>query len=103
MAPRFSTALSGSREFKPPALPEVSDLLVSMVTAVQQSAKLKELDAQGFRVKTGAVAQGVTPHMHWHILGPGIPPLDWESLTLGMKERGKVNRLERNREHAQTE
>ena len=25
MAPRFSTALSGSHGFKPPALPEVSD------------------------------------------------------------------------------
>ena len=63
------------------------NLLVSMVTAVQQSARLKEIDALGFRVKTGAVAPGVTPHMHWHVLGPGIPPLDWESLSLGMKKQ----------------
>jgi hypothetical protein len=30
------------------------------------------LDKQGFYVRTTAASEGVTPHMHWHIYGPGI-------------------------------
>ena len=29
------------------------------------------LDGKGFYVRTNAAAPGVTPHMHWHVLGPG--------------------------------
>ena len=48
-------------------------LLTSMVTAVQQTAVRLGLDQTGFYVRTNAVAPGVTPHMHWHVMGPGIP------------------------------
>jgi histidine triad (HIT) family protein len=49
------------------------ELLFSMVRAVQASARVLGLDRAGFYVRTNAVAPGVTPHMHWHIRGPGIP------------------------------
>ncbi len=49
------------------------DLLQSMVQAVQWVALSLELDETGFYVRTNAAAPGVTPHMHWHIYGPGIP------------------------------
>jgi histidine triad (HIT) family protein len=54
--------------------PEAKDgaLLVSMVEAIQQVAQLKELEEDGFYVRANAIAKGVTPHMHWHIIGPGI-------------------------------
>jgi histidine triad (HIT) family protein len=48
-------------------------LLSSMVFAVQQVARILELDQTGFYVRVNAGAPGVTPHMHWHIYGPGIP------------------------------
>lgn len=48
-------------------------LLTSMVKAVQQSAATTGLDQQGFYVRTNVAGPGVTPHMHWHIMGPGIP------------------------------
>lgn len=48
-------------------------LLSSMMQAVQQAAKTSGLDTSGFRVEMYAAAPGVTPHMHWHIKGPGIP------------------------------
>lgn len=48
-------------------------LLVSMVRAVQESARKLELDKTGFHVRVNACASGVTPHMHWHLKGPGIP------------------------------
>jgi histidine triad (HIT) family protein len=48
-------------------------LLASMVSAVQQSAVKFALDRSGFYVRVNAASEGVTPHMHWHILGPGIP------------------------------
>jgi histidine triad (HIT) family protein len=48
-------------------------LLISMVTAVQKTALILELAEAGFRVSTNTGAPGVTPHMHWHITGPGIP------------------------------
>jgi histidine triad (HIT) family protein len=50
-------------------------LLSSMVMAVQEAARQLGLDKNGFHVRTNAGAPGVTPHMHWHIIGPGIP--DW--------------------------
>jgi len=48
-------------------------LLSSMVLAVQNAARDLELDKTGFYVRTNVAAPGVTPHMHWHICGPGIP------------------------------
>ena len=48
-------------------------LLTSMVQAVQHVALSLELDQTGFYVRTNVAAPGVTPHMHWHIYGPGIP------------------------------
>jgi histidine triad (HIT) family protein len=48
-------------------------LLCSMVLAIQQVAQKLRLDQTGFYVRANAGAPGVTPHMHWHILGPGIP------------------------------
>ena len=47
-------------------------LLLSMVQAVQEVARKLGLDRGGFFVRTNAAAPGVTPHMHWHIMGPGI-------------------------------
>jgi histidine triad (HIT) family protein len=49
------------------------DLLTSMVRAVQEVARSLSLDQTGFYVRFYAAAPGVTPHMHWHIYGPGIP------------------------------
>ncbi|MBN2678211.1 MAG: HIT domain-containing protein [Anaerolineaceae bacterium] len=48
-------------------------LLSSMVRAIQETARLLGLDKTGFYVQINAGTSGVTPHMHWHILGPGIP------------------------------
>ena len=48
-------------------------LLSSMVTAVQEIALKLGLDRTGFYVRVNAASEGVAPHMHWHILGPGIP------------------------------
>lgn len=47
-------------------------LLLSMVQAVQEVVRKLGLDRSGFFVRTNAAAPGVTPHMHWHIMGPGI-------------------------------
>jgi histidine triad (HIT) family protein len=47
-------------------------LLVSIVEAVQNVAKITGLDQNGFYLRINAAAPGVTPHMHWHIVGPGI-------------------------------
>jgi histidine triad (HIT) family protein len=47
-------------------------LLSAMVRAVQEVARALGLDHTGFYVRTNAAAPGVTPHMHWHIRGPGI-------------------------------
>jgi histidine triad (HIT) family protein len=49
------------------------DLLSSLITAIQESAKILGLDQVGFYVRANAASEGVTPHMHWHIVGPGIP------------------------------
>lgn len=48
-------------------------LLSSMVLAVQKTAQQLGLDKAGSYVRTNAAAPGVTPHMHWHVMGPGIP------------------------------
>ena len=55
-------------EFRDPAL------LVSMVTAVQEVARKLGLTQTGFRLEANAAAPGVTPHVHWHVMGPGVPP-----------------------------
>ncbi|MGH7428192.1 MAG: HIT family protein [Candidatus Methylomirabilaceae bacterium] len=48
-------------------------LLSSMVRGIQEAARRTGLDRQGFYVRANAAAPGVTPHMHWHVRGPGIP------------------------------
>jgi histidine triad (HIT) family protein len=48
-------------------------LLSSMVRAIQEVARQLGLDHTGFYVRCNAAAPGVTPHMHWHVMGPGIP------------------------------
>ncbi len=48
-------------------------LLSSMVKAIQAVARQLGLDKTGFYVRANAAGPGVTPHMHWHIFGPGIP------------------------------
>lgn len=48
-------------------------LLSSMLTAIQNAARELGLDKTGLYVRTNAAAPGVTPHMHWHIKGPGVP------------------------------
>jgi histidine triad (HIT) family protein len=53
-------------EFRDPAL------LVSMVAAVQKVAHELGLDRSGFRLEANALAPGVTPHVHWHVMGPGL-------------------------------
>ena len=53
------------------------DLLSSMVRAIQATAtSLGLLDGEGFYVRANAASSGVTPHMHWHVLGPGAGA-DW--------------------------
>ena len=49
------------------------ELLISMVRAIQEVARELGLDKAGFHVRANAAGPGVTPHMHWHIYGPGIP------------------------------
>jgi histidine triad (HIT) family protein len=49
-------------------------LLVSMIGGVQEVARRLGLDRSGFRVEANAIAPGVTPHVHWHVMGPGVPP-----------------------------
>lgn len=49
-------------------------LLASMMRAVQEVAHQLGLDQTGFYMRANAASPGVTPHMHWHIKGPGIPP-----------------------------
>jgi histidine triad (HIT) family protein len=48
-------------------------LLSSMMQAIQKVARELGLDQTGFYIRANAAAPGVTPHMHWHIKGPGIP------------------------------
>ena len=52
-------------------------LLSSMMRAIQRSAKSTGLlDGRGFYFRANAAAPGVTPHMHWHVIGPGAGA-DW--------------------------
>jgi diadenosine tetraphosphate (Ap4A) HIT family hydrolase len=44
-----------------------------MLRAIQETARGLGLDQTGFYVRANAAAPGVTPHMHWHIYGPGVP------------------------------
>lgn len=48
------------------------ELLASMVLAVQEVARELGLDRTGFHVRANAASPEVTPHMHWHVVGPGI-------------------------------
>jgi histidine triad (HIT) family protein len=50
------------------------ELLSSMVHAIQRTARQLGLDTSGFFVRANAAAPGVTPHMHWHVMGPGVDP-----------------------------
>ena len=53
------------------------ELLSSMMCAVQQTATSTGLlNGEGFYVRANAAAPGVTPHMHWHVIGPGAGA-DW--------------------------
>ena len=47
-------------------------LLSSMILAVQNVARKLDLSRMGFYVRANAAAPGVTPHMHWHVKGPGL-------------------------------
>lgn len=49
-------------------------LLQAMIRAVQAVARSVGLHEQGFRIEANAAAPGVTPHLHWHVIGPGLPP-----------------------------
>ena len=49
-------------------------LLSSILGAVQEAARSLGLDTAGFFVRANAAAPGVTPHMHWHVMGPGVDP-----------------------------
>jgi histidine triad (HIT) family protein len=49
------------------------DVLTSMITAIQETARKLDLEKSGFYVRSNVAGEGVTPHMHWHIYGPGIP------------------------------
>jgi histidine triad (HIT) family protein len=54
-----------------PMAPDGS-FLSSIVLAIQETAKNLGLHQTGFYVRANAAAPGVTPHMHWHVVGPGI-------------------------------
>jgi len=59
------------------------NLLSSMIRAIQQTASsLGLLDGRGFYVRANAAAPGVTPHMHWHVIGPGAGA-DWPGWDSG--------------------
>jgi diadenosine tetraphosphate (Ap4A) HIT family hydrolase len=49
------------------------ELLASMLRGVQAVARALGLDKTGFQLVANAAAPGVTPHMHWHVAGPGVP------------------------------
>jgi histidine triad (HIT) family protein len=49
------------------------ELLLSMIRGIQETARRLGLDETGFYVRANAARPGVTPHMHWHVLGPGVP------------------------------
>ena len=47
--------------------------LTSVITAIQNVARILRLDKSGFYVRSNAASEGVTPHLHWHLYGPVIP------------------------------
>lgn len=49
-------------------------LAIAMVHAVQEVARILGLDRAGLSLEVNAASPGVTPHMHWHLMGPGPPP-----------------------------
>ena len=54
--------------------------------AIQATAtSLGLLDGEGFYVRANAAAPGATPHMHWHVLGPGAGA-DWPGWRCGRVE-----------------
>jgi diadenosine tetraphosphate (Ap4A) HIT family hydrolase len=57
--------------------PEATDpeLMQSVMTAVQEVARIMGLKSRGFFIRSNAATPDVTPHMHWHVMGPGIAPL----------------------------
>ena len=48
------------------------ELLMSILRAFQFVPKELGLDKTGFSVGANTAAPGVTPHMHWHMNGPGV-------------------------------
>lgn len=50
------------------------ELLSSMVRAVQEVSRRMNIAERGFQLRSNTGAPGVTPHVHWHVMGPGIPP-----------------------------
>ena len=57
--------------------PEATDpeLMRSVMTAVQEVARIMGLKSRGFFIRSNAATPDVTPHMHWHVMGPGITPI----------------------------
>ncbi len=52
-------------------------LLSSMMRAIQQTAMATGLlDGRGFYCRANAASPGVSPHMHWYVIGPGAGA-DW--------------------------
>ncbi len=49
-------------------------LLSALFQAIQHAARSLGLDRSGFYVRANSSAPSVTPHMHWHVIGPGFPP-----------------------------
>lgn len=47
-------------------------LLASMMEAIQNVARALGLDKAGFQVRANAAGPGVTPHMHWHVMGGAL-------------------------------
>ena len=51
----------------------MEDATGATMKAIQAVAREFGLDGRGFYVRANAAGPGVTPHMHWHIMGQGIP------------------------------
>lgn len=46
--------------------------MVSVLKATQIAARHYGFDCEGFCLLINAGLDGVPPHIHWHIYGPGI-------------------------------
>jgi diadenosine tetraphosphate (Ap4A) HIT family hydrolase len=57
--------------------PEALDgeLLRAVINAVQVVTAMIGLDRTGFYMRINAATPDVTPHMHWHVMGPGVAPI----------------------------